>query len=120
MAGMPHDKAPRHCDARRREPALGGATDAKLTYLCLPGGLCTAAFFDDLVETPAAVGGQVRLVATTLPGFGGVPFPAGFDATVEAYAEFAAALASDLGCDGMVGHSFGANVAIEMAAGGAT
>jgi pimeloyl-ACP methyl ester carboxylesterase len=67
---------------------------------------------------PALVAGGVRAIATTLPGFGGVPFPAGFDATPEAYAAYAGELARDLGCDAVVGHSFGANVAIEMAAGG--
>jgi pimeloyl-ACP methyl ester carboxylesterase len=60
----------------------------------------------------------VRAIATTLPGFGGVPFPPGFDASVEAHAAFAGDLARELGCDAVVGHSFGANVAIEMAAGG--
>jgi pimeloyl-ACP methyl ester carboxylesterase len=37
---------------------------------------------------------------------------------VEEYAAYAASLARELGCDAVVGHSFGANVAIEMAAGG--
>ena len=57
----------------------------------------------------------MRAIATTLPGFGRVPFPPGFDASVEAYAAFAGNLARDLGCHAVVGHSFGANVAIEMA-----
>ena len=96
----------------------GGADDPRYRVLCLPGGLCTAAFYDDLLATPALATGGVRAFATTLPGFGGVPFPAGFDASVEAHAAFAANLARELGCDAVVGHSFGANVAIEMAGGG--
>jgi pimeloyl-ACP methyl ester carboxylesterase len=96
----------------------GGAADPRYRVLCLPGGLCTAAFYDELLATPALAAGGVRAFATTLPGFGGVPFPAGFDATVEAHAAYAGALARDLDCDAVVGHSFGANVAIEMAAGG--
>jgi pimeloyl-ACP methyl ester carboxylesterase len=96
----------------------GGAEDPLYRVLCLPGGLCTAAFYDDLLATPALAAGGVRAFATTLPGFGGVPFPPGFDASVEAHAAYAGALARDLGCDAIVGHSFGANVAIEMAAGG--
>jgi len=60
----------------------------------------------------------VRAIATTLPGSGRVPFPPRFDASVEAYAAFAGNLARDLGCHAVVGHSFGANVAIEMAVGG--
>jgi pimeloyl-ACP methyl ester carboxylesterase len=96
----------------------GGADDPRYRVLCLPGGLCTAAFYDDLLATPALASGWVRAIATTLPGFGGVPFPAGFDATPEAHAAYAGELARDLDCDAVVGHSFGANVALEMAAGG--
>jgi pimeloyl-ACP methyl ester carboxylesterase len=96
----------------------GGAADPHYRVLCLPGGLCTAAFYDDLLATPALATGGVRAIATTLPGFGGVPFPAGFDATPEAHAAYAGELARDLDCDAVVGHSFGANVALEMAAGG--
>ena len=96
----------------------GGPEDAERTVLCLPGGMCAAAFFDDLLSEPAVAGGDVRLVATTLPGFGGVPAPGGFDFSVEAHAELAGSLARELGCDAVLGHSFGANVAIEMAAAG--
>jgi pimeloyl-ACP methyl ester carboxylesterase len=96
----------------------GGADDPRSRVLCLPGGLCTAVFYDDLLAVPALAAGGVRAFATTLPGFGGVPFPPGFDASVEAHAAFAGELARDLDCDAVVGHSFGANVAIEMAGGG--
>jgi hypothetical protein len=96
----------------------GGADDPRHRVLCLPGGLCTAVFYDDLLAMPALAAGGVRAFATTLPGFGGVPFPPGFDASVEAHAAYAGELARDLDCDAVVGHSFGANVAIEMAAGG--
>ena len=84
---------------------------------CLPGGLCTAAF-DELFAEPAIAEGDVRLIATTVPGFGGVPLPTGFDATVESHAELAANPAADLGCDTVLGHGFGANIALEMADGG--
>src|SRR5918911_5754149 len=96
----------------------GGAYDPDHRVLCLPGGLCTALFYDDVLAEPALAGHGVRAIATTLPGFGGVPFPPGFDASVEEYAAYAGSLARELGCDAVVGHSFGANVAIEMAAGG--
>ena len=96
----------------------GGADDPRHRVLCLPGGLCTAPFYDELLATEALAAGGVRAIATTLPGFGGVPFPAGFDASPEAHAAYAAELARELGCDAVVGHSFGANVALEMAAGG--
>jgi pimeloyl-ACP methyl ester carboxylesterase len=96
----------------------GGADDPHHRVLCLPGGLATAAFYDDVLAQPALAASGVHAIATTLPGFGGVPFPPSFDASVEAYAAFAGNLARDLGCHAVVGHSFGANVAIEMAAGG--
>jgi pimeloyl-ACP methyl ester carboxylesterase len=95
----------------------GGPDGAARKVLCLPGGLCTAAFFDDLFAEPAIAEGDVRLIATTVPGFGGVPLPAGFDGSVESHAKLAASLAADLGCDTVLGHSFGANIALEMAAG---
>jgi pimeloyl-ACP methyl ester carboxylesterase len=84
--------------------------------LCLPGGLGTAAFFDDIAAAPALAAGGVRAVAVTLPGFGGVPLPAGFDSTLEAYAAYAADLAREHECAAIAGHSFGANIALEMAA----
>lgn len=96
----------------------GGPADAERTVLCLPGGMCTAAFFDDLLASPAIAEGTTGVVATTLPGFGGVPFPVGFDPGVESHAEFAGGLARELGCDAVLGHSYGANVALEIAAGG--
>src|SRR5690349_15967065 len=96
----------------------GGSEDPRHRVLCLPGGLCTAAFYDDVLAAPALAAGGVRAFATTLPGFGGVPFPAGFDASPEAHAAYAGELARDLDCDAVVGHSFGANIALEMAAGG--
>ncbi|HKS78909.1 MAG TPA: alpha/beta hydrolase [Gaiellaceae bacterium] len=90
--------------------------DMSSNLLCLPGGLGTAAFFDDIAAAPALAAGGVRAVAATLPGFGGVPFPAGFDPTLEAYAAFAGELAREHDCTAVAGHSFGANIALEMAA----
>jgi pimeloyl-ACP methyl ester carboxylesterase len=60
---------------------------------------------------------SLRFVATTLPGFAGTP-PLD-DVGIENYARGAAKLAADLRCDIAVGHSMGANVALEMAASGA-
>jgi pimeloyl-ACP methyl ester carboxylesterase len=53
-------------------------------------------------------------VATTLPGFGGTDPPD--SVSMEGYAASAGRLADDLGCNAVVGHSLGANVAIEMVA----
>jgi pimeloyl-ACP methyl ester carboxylesterase len=91
-----------------------GPADADQTVLLLPGALCTAAFFEELIAEPQLSG--IRLVATTLPGFGDTAPPD--DLSTENYARLASKLAADLDCDAVVGHSVGANVAIEMAAAG--
>jgi pimeloyl-ACP methyl ester carboxylesterase len=94
-----------------------GPEGAEHTVLLLPGALCTAAFFDDVLAEPSITDASIRFVATTLPGFGGTPAPD--DVSMEHYAEVAAKIAAELGCDAVVGHSLGANVAIEMAGSGA-
>ena len=90
-----------------------GPLDAERTVLMLPGGMCTAAFYDELVAEPLLREASLRLVATTLPGHGGTPEPV--DVSMEHYARATGKLARDLGCDVVMGHSVGANVAIEMA-----
>jgi pimeloyl-ACP methyl ester carboxylesterase len=86
------------------------------TVLLLPGALATSAFYDDLLAEPKLSNASIRFVATTLPGFGGTSPPE--DISTENYARLAGTLARDLGCDAVVGHSLGANVAIEMVAAG--
>ncbi len=94
-----------------------GPKVADHTVLLLPGALCTAVFYDDLLAESSLREASIRFVATTLPGFGGTePLD---DVNIESYAALAARLAADLGCDAVVGHSLGANVAIEMVATGA-
>jgi pimeloyl-ACP methyl ester carboxylesterase len=89
-----------------------GPADAEHAALLLPGGLCTAAFYDDVLADPRLAQAPIRFAATTVPGFGGTaPLD---DLRFESYAEAAAELAADLGCDVVVGHSMGANLAIEM------
>lgn len=80
--------------------------------LLLPGALASPAFYDDLLAEAAIKQARIRFVATTLPGFGGTPAPD--DVTIESYARVAATIAAELGCNAVVGHSLGANVAIEM------
>jgi pimeloyl-ACP methyl ester carboxylesterase len=91
-----------------------GPADAARTVLLLPGGMCTATFYEDVMGAPAMAAAPVRLVAATVPGFGRTRHPA--DLSVENYARLAADLAADLGADVVAGHSYGANIAIEMAA----
>lgn len=91
-----------------------GPAQAEHAVLLLPGALCTAAFFDDLLAEPEVSTAPVRFVAATPPGFGGNPPP--HDLGMESYARLAGVVAADLGCDVVVGHSLGANFALEMAA----
>jgi pimeloyl-ACP methyl ester carboxylesterase len=91
-----------------------GPAEAERTVLLLPGGMCTGVWYDDIVSEARRANAPIRFVAATLPGFGPTEPPP--ELTMETYARLAGKLASDLGCDVVVGHSFGANVAIEMAA----
>jgi pimeloyl-ACP methyl ester carboxylesterase len=87
-----------------------GPSDAATTVLMLPGGLCTAEVFVDLVE--ALADAPVRVAAATLPGFGRTPYPR--DLSLENYASLASELADHVGADVLGGHSMGANVVVEM------
>jgi pimeloyl-ACP methyl ester carboxylesterase len=89
-----------------------GPAGAAHAALLLSGGLCTAAFYDDVLADPRLAEAPIRFAATTVPGFGGTtPLD---DPRFESYSAAAAELAADLGCDVVVGHSLGANLAIEM------
>ena len=93
-----------------------GPAGADHTVLLIPGGLGTAAFLDDVLAEPGLVDASIRFVATTVPGFGDTaPLD---DLRMEHYAALGGQLARDLGCDVVVGHSLGANLALEMAAAG--
>jgi pimeloyl-ACP methyl ester carboxylesterase len=94
-----------------------GPADAEHAILMIPGGLCPWAFYEDVVAELLLRGAGLRFVATTIPGHAGTPPPE--DLSQDAYARSAGQLAKDLGCDIVIGHSMGANVAIEMAALGA-
>ncbi|MGI5459923.1 alpha/beta fold hydrolase [Streptomyces sp. CA-249302] len=96
-------------DVRRAGPA-----EAAHRVLMIPGGLCSTEFYADVMAEPALAG--LSLVAVTQPGFAGTAPPE--DVSMEHYAELMARFADDTGCDVLVGHSLGANVAIEMAAAG--
>jgi pimeloyl-ACP methyl ester carboxylesterase len=93
-----------------------GPVDAERTVLLLPGGLCTARFYDDVLREAAGRGVDARFIAATPPGFGGRSAPD--DLTVEHYASLAGDLAAELGADLVVGHSLGANYAMEMVGAG--
>ena len=89
-----------------------GPKESERTALFLPGALASHVFIEDVAATPELE--TVRLVATTLPGYAGTQPPA--DDRIETYASQAGKLAATVGADIVVGHSLGANVALEMAA----
>ncbi|HEV7760285.1 MAG TPA: hypothetical protein VGO78_14890, partial [Acidimicrobiales bacterium] len=98
-------------DLRRFGPPQPGADGS---VLLLPGAMCTAFFYDDVVADPRVGSGDTRWIEATPPGFGGLPVPDRFVPTVEAYAELTSDLAAEVGAHTIVAHSYFANVAIEM------
>src|SRR2546423_1685172 len=92
-----------------------GPPDAEHTVLLLPGGICSAGSYAELMAEPALA--RTRLIAATLPGHAGAPPPD--DYSIENYARLTAELAREIGADVVVGFSMGASVALEMAASGA-
>ena len=93
-----------------------GPADAATGVLMLPGGLESAAFYAAVVAELQRATPDIRLVATTLPGYGGAPALAA--ASFEERGRQAAALARAYKCGVIVGHSIGANVALEAARSG--
>lgn len=91
-----------------------GPRDADHTILLLPGGMCSAGSYAEVMEQPALAG--ARLVAATLPGHAGAPPPD--DYSIENNARLAAELAASIGSDVVAGFSMGASVALEMVASG--
>lgn len=100
---------------REWELREAGPADAAHTVLLLPGGMCSAGSFAELMAEPSLAG--IRLVAATLPGQAGAPPPE--DYSVESYARLTSELAEEVGADLVVGFSMGAVVAVEMVVSGA-
>lgn len=92
-----------------------GPPDAEHTALLLPGGMCSAGSFAELMAQPSLA--ALRMVAATMPGQAGAPPPD--DPSVENYARLTSELATELGADVIVGFSMGAVVAVEMVVSGA-
>src|SRR3954447_4800940 len=87
-----------------------GPAESEQTVLLLPGGMCSAASYAEVMAEPRLAG--VRLVAVTLPGQAGArPLP---DPSPETYARSVAELAKSTRADVVVGFSMGATVAYEM------
>src|SRR3954462_15162395 len=92
-----------------------GPADAEQTVLLLPGGMCSARSYAEVMAESALAG--TRLIAVTMPGHAGVPAPQDF--STEAYALITAELAQNVGAGVVVGFSMGAMVAYEMVVSGA-
>ena len=91
-----------------------GPPEANRTVLLLPGGMCSAGSYAEVMAEPSLA--DMRLVAATLPGQAGTPPPD--DYSVENYARLTAELARKIDADVVVGFSMGATVAFEMVASG--
>jgi pimeloyl-ACP methyl ester carboxylesterase len=92
-----------------------GPREAGCTALLLPGGLCGAGSYAEVMAEPALA--DIRLIAATLPGHAGAP-PLD-DCSIENNARVAAELANRVGADLVVGYSMGGSVAFEMVTSGA-
>jgi pimeloyl-ACP methyl ester carboxylesterase len=91
-----------------------GPSGAERTVLLLPGGMCSAGSFAEIMAAPVL--SDTRLVAATLPGNAGAP-PLN-DCSIENYARITTELATELNADAVVGFSNGASVAFEMVVSG--
>jgi pimeloyl-ACP methyl ester carboxylesterase len=97
------------------ETVEAGPVEADRTVLLLPGGMCSARSYAEVMAEPSLTG--YRLVAATLPGHCGTAPPEDF--AIEHYAQIAGDLAREHGADVVAGFSMGATVAYEMAVSGA-
>ena len=92
-----------------------GPAGAEQTVLLLPGGMCSARSYAEVMAESTLAG--TRLLAVTMPGHAGAPAPRDF--SPEGYARVTAELAKTAGVDVVVGFSMGAMVAYEMVVSGA-
>ena len=88
----------------------------KYRVLLLPGFLCTDCIYADMLNDPLMLKAGIQLAAGNPPGFKGQPANKDFDYTIESYAKEVEAFNSLEPFDLIVGHSFFANVMIEVAA----
>lgn len=86
--------------------------------LLLPGLMGSDAVFAPLLAEPALEAASIQALAGNPPGFKGLPAPRDFEFTVEGYAELVENLAAAEDIGVIVGHSYSANVLIEVAARG--
>ena len=90
--------------------------EVKYRVLLLPGLLCTDFIYADMLNDSSMLKAGIQLVAGNPPGFKGQPADAEFDYSIESYAKDVETFNSLEPFDLIVGHSFFANVMIEVAA----
>lgn len=96
------------------ETIESGPANADRTILLLPGGMCAAGMWAEVMAQPALA--DYRLVAATMPGQAGAPAP---DDVRPAYlGQITAELAREVKADVVVGFSMGAGISYEMAVAG--
>src|SRR4051794_24667948 len=100
---------------RQWEIVESGPPDARQTVLLLPGGMCSARSYAEVMAEPSLA--RVRLVAATMPGHAGTPPPDDFSA--ERYVQITSELANREGVDVIAGFSMGSQVAFNMVISGA-
>jgi pimeloyl-ACP methyl ester carboxylesterase len=88
----------------------------KYQVLLLPGLFSTDVIFTDMLNDPSMESAGIHLVAADPPGFKGLPLDDDFEISVENYTILLERLTQVEKYDLIVGHSFFANVAIELGA----
>lgn len=88
----------------------------KYKILLIPGLMGSDAVFSKLMKEEKLYDAGIQLMAGNPPGFKGQAVPQNFDFSIASYAELVETLAKAENINLIVGHSFGANVLIEVAA----
>jgi len=88
----------------------------KYQVLLLPGLFCTDVIFTDMLNDPIMENAGIHLVAADPPGFKGLSLGDDFEISIKNYAILLEELIQKENYDLIVGHSFFANVAIEIGA----
>jgi pimeloyl-ACP methyl ester carboxylesterase len=88
----------------------------KYKVLLIPGLMGSDTVFSKLMNEQKLHDTDVHVIAGNPPGFKGQPVSSDFDFSIESYAKLVETLAKAEKIDLIVGHSFGANVLIEVAA----
>ncbi|TAK59362.1 MAG: alpha/beta hydrolase [Bacteroidetes bacterium] len=84
--------------------------------LLLPGLQGSDLVFQKLLESDILASNGIHVIAGNPPGFKGLPVPADFNFSIESFAAQFEKIAAEEKVDLILGHSFAANVLIEVAA----